>query len=81
MARWRTRDPAATFADVPSDLTGRALTEWLEERGLSVVDYFAWLRNQDPEAAQRPPARRKLMTQKQVAKLDAEIEREGKPLW
>jgi hypothetical protein len=70
-----------TFADVPSDLTGQALTEWLEERGLALVDYFAWLRTQDPEAGKRPPPRRRLLTQEQVAALDDEIEREERPLW
>lgn len=77
MARWRMREPAVTFADVPSDLTGRALTQWLEQRGLPLVDYFAWLRTQDPGAGKRPPSRRRLLTQEQAAALDAEIEREG----
>ena len=81
MARWRTRDAAVTFADVPSELTGRALTEWLEERGLALVDYFAWKRAQDPEAGKRPPSRRRLLTQEQAAALDDEIEREERPLW
>ena len=76
MARWRIRESAVTFADVPSDLTGRALTEWLSEHGLSVVDYFSWLRNRDPGAEKRPPSRRRLLTQEQAARLDAEIERE-----
>ena len=77
MARWRIREPAVTFADVPSDLTGPDRAKWLSEHGLSVVDFFAWLRSQDPGAGKRPPSRRRLLTQEQAARLDDEIEREG----
>jgi hypothetical protein len=77
MARWKSPQPAATFEDVPSDLTGQERAEWLEAHGLALVDYLAWLRAQDPLAHRRPPARRKLLTARERAELDLELEKEG----
>jgi hypothetical protein len=81
MARWREKKQAVRFEDVPAVLTGRAQAEWLEARGLSFVDYLDWKRDQDPLAKLRPPSRRKLMSAKQRAALDAQREREGAPPW
>ncbi|MDQ5875065.1 MAG: hypothetical protein M3526_06755 [Actinomycetota bacterium] len=87
MPGWREGDRKITFADMPEHLRHvdadspeelkRQRTDWLEGHGLTLVDYFAWLRTQDPEAGKRPPSRRRLLTQEQAARLDAEIEREG----
>ena len=84
MARWK-RKKTATFEDLPERLqrsegesrqTSKERFAWLESHGLSLVDYFTWLRAQDPLAAMRPPARRKLMTSEQLAELDAKRELE-----
>ena len=84
------RAPKITFADLPRRLQPTegesreqkaARYRWLEEHGLTVVDFLGWWRDQDPRAALSPPARRKLMTAKQRAALDAQREREGAPAW
>jgi hypothetical protein len=83
MARWK-RQKQATFDDLPKRLKLRdgesreraaERWKWLEEHGLSVVDYFAWL-----HARRGPhvPARRKLMSADQLRKLDEQ--REAEPL-
>ena len=76
MARWLPPKSTVTFEDVPAGLTGQARAKWLSEHGLSVVDYFAWLRNQDPAAGKRPPARRRLLSPQARAELDARLERD-----
>jgi hypothetical protein len=87
----RRKAPQVGFADMPAALrdlppdapdavkAGRA--DWLEEHGLTLVEYFGWLRSRNPEAVKRPPARRKLLSPKERARLDAERELEGAPLW
>jgi hypothetical protein len=88
MPAWKEGERRKTFADVPERLRHVDLNspdslkeeraEWLEANGLTLVDFFAWLRTQDlPGAGKRPPSRRRLLTQEQAAALDAEIEREG----
>ena len=87
MPGWREGERKITFEDMPRRLQDvdadspeemkQARAAWLEANGLSLVDYFAWLRTQDPEAGKRPLSRRRLLTQEQAARLDAEIEREG----
>lgn len=55
--------------------------DWLERHGLTLVDFLAWKRAQDPFARLRLPSRRKLMSAEQLAALDAQREREGEPPW
>ena len=91
MPGWKEAERKITFRDMPQHLRlvdadspeelNRQRADWLEERGLALVNYFAWLRTQDPGAGKRPPSRRRLLTQEQAAALDAEIEREERPLW
>ena len=62
MARWR-RQETARFEDMPAELRFKSDQEpgvvdarhrWLEEHGLSLVDYLGWERSFSPHA----PARR-----------------------
>jgi hypothetical protein len=84
----RRRAPRIGFGDMPKrlveardDQAKREQLEWLERHGLGVVDYFGWLRSQNPRAAPRPPSRRKFMSAKELAELDARREQEGEPKW
>ena len=85
----RRKAPKIGFDDMPrelhsledDDVERLALRHaWLEGHGLSVVDYFAWLRSRQLGAHRRPSSRRKWMTEAQLAALDAERENEGDPL-
>ena len=85
----RRRAPRVGFSDMPKRLQRREgdsreraarRMRWLERHGLSVVDYFGWLRSQDPRGASRPPSRRKFMSTEELAELDARREREGDDL-
>jgi hypothetical protein len=87
MAKWK-REERARFEDMPQrlveaseDAAKRERAEWLEEHGLTLVDFMSWRRAQDPTVQQRPPARRKLMTPKQLAEFDRQREQEGDPKW
>jgi hypothetical protein len=91
MARWPENRPRTSFSDMPAHLQAvdlnspdsvkEARARWLEEHGLSFVDFCAWRRAQDPRARLRPPSRRKLMTAEQLAALDDALERTGGPQW
>jgi hypothetical protein len=86
MPGWREGDRKITFRDMPEHLRHvdadspeelkRQRADWLEEHGLSLVDYLGWLRARRPGIGLRPPSRRKLMSAEQLARMDAEIERE-----
>jgi hypothetical protein len=86
MARWQIRTTAG-FADMPEPLRHvdadsprelkQAREDWLEEHGLTLVDYFGWLRARRPGAALRPPTRRKWLSPRERAELDERLEREG----
>ena len=93
MARKR-QQKLANFDDIPEELQAVDLdspealkderNQWVESNGLSMVDYFTWERDQlDARRGGpiRPPARRKLLTPKQRAELDAQREQEGEPEW
>jgi hypothetical protein len=67
-------------ADSPPKLTQQR-DGWLAENGLTLVDFMAWRRSQDPLAKRRPPSRRKLMRPEELAELDARREQEGEPEW
>ncbi len=78
----------ASFVDMPEELRPRegesreevrARHDWLDDNGLSLVDYLGWLREQVPN--RRPPSRQKFMTPEQLAELDARLEREGDGQW
>jgi hypothetical protein len=87
----RRKAPSVGFADIPASLRDLSLdapaalrqarTAWLSEHGLTLVDYFGWLRSRRLAARLRPPSRRKFMSPEQLAALDAEREREGEPPW
>jgi hypothetical protein len=74
----------ASLRDLPMDVPAalkQARASWLAEQGLTLVDYFAWLCHHRLAARLRPPSRRKLMDAEELARLDAELEREGEPTW
>jgi hypothetical protein len=84
----RRKAPKVGFSDMPEllvdaqdDAARRERTTWLEEHGLTLVDFLAWKRSRDPLAELRPPSRRKLMRPDELAVLDALREREGPPPW
>lgn len=77
MPGWKSQR-SASFDDMPKRLVDARddteQLEWLERHELSLVDFFSWRRAQDPSATKRPPARRKLLTQRERAELDLERE-------
>lgn len=87
MARWLKHE-RASFEDMPRRLRAvgldsseelkRARAAWLEASGLTLIDYFAWLRDQ---RGPQVPARRKQMSAEQLADLDRQREREEPPQW
>ena len=83
MARWKRRK-TATFGDMPQrlvdaedDAAKQERNEWLEAKGLALVDFMSWKREQNSAAKLRPPARRRLLRPQERAELDARLEREG----
>ena len=87
MPGWKESERKTTFSDMPAHLQHVDLgspgsleherAKWLEEAGLSFVDFMSWRRSKNPAAALRPPARRRLLSPQERAELDARLEREG----
>ena len=82
MPGWRERERKLTFEDMPEHLRHvdadspaellRARADWLEEHGLTLVDFLSWKRS--PIA--RPPSRRKLLPRAALRELDERLEQE-----
>jgi hypothetical protein len=86
---WRENERKASFEDLPVHLVDavspdvpdevkRELHEWVESHGLLMVDFFTWKRDQLDKArgTKRPPTRRRWLSGRERAELDAEREKE-----
>jgi hypothetical protein len=88
MPSWRDGDGKVTFGDMPRHLveigpnsSGPLKEErvrWLEANDLLMIDFFTWKRNQldKSRSTKRPPARRRWLSGRERAELDAERESE-----